>query len=227
MNANGGRRRSAAVQRDGRDPVPGTGKSDVADVATWPVLECFLSPDWRDVRTPKHVCVARRDPDSGRVGIGLLLVDLGCLGWRKGHWFLSPSVDTYQSLLRPALVAGIAVEPCDPALAAKVVHEAERYAHGLGFQPPRAAREAGRLFAGLAPDACALAVPLGENGKPVCMPGPDDDVELIARKLERRLGRAGFVLEADDNAFDVELVDGFLPEEGLHLGGGDVEDAEA
>jgi hypothetical protein len=42
------------------------------------------------------------------------------------------------------------------------------------------------------PDACREPIPLGKDGMPLFIAGPDDRVNLITAKLTRRLGPDGF-----------------------------------
>ena len=52
------------------------------------------------------------------------------------------------------------------------------------------------------PDACDESIPLGRDGKPLFIPGPDDRVNLIMAKLTRKLGPGGFhyVIPVDGDA---------------------------
>ena len=185
------------------------------EMARWPLLECLISADWRDVRRPTTVVIARRSPRAAAVGIGIFLVDLGCLGVRRGNVSVAPAAD-YAQLLRPALVERTGAEVCAPALAAKVIRAAARYAERLGFEPDKETREALGILGDIDPSACTEPVPLGEDGKPLCMPGPEDDVEAIVARLERQVGKDGFVMLLDDEMPESDEVDGFLPEEGGH-----------
>jgi hypothetical protein len=48
----------------------------------WPLLECWLTEEWQDVRQIVQILVARRGPRD-EIAVGVFLVDLGCLGLKN------------------------------------------------------------------------------------------------------------------------------------------------
>ena len=77
-------------------------------------------------------------------------------------------------------------------LVAKIVREAIAYAKPLGFHPDPGYRDAMLVLGDADLDACKETIPLGRDGKPLFIPGPDDKVNLIMTKLTRKLGPDGF-----------------------------------
>jgi len=68
-----------------------------------------------------------------------------------------------------------------------------RYAADLGFSPHPDFRRAWPLLEEVDVAACAGAIPLGgEDGEPLFIAGPRDDVDHIMATLTRRLGPDGF-----------------------------------
>ena len=82
--------------------------------------------------------------------------------------------------------------PCEPALALKIIETARSYAADLGFAPDPDYRAAVRLFGDVDPGFCDTNVTCGQDGKPLYVSGPHDDVQAILRRLEDKLGRDGF-----------------------------------
>ncbi len=76
--------------------------------------------------------------------------------------------------------------------AAKIIREAIAYASRLGFQPDPDYREASLLLAGADADACDAQIPLGRDGKPFFVAGPNDNAKKIVAQLTRAVGEGNF-----------------------------------
>jgi hypothetical protein len=168
--------------------------------ASWPLHECLVTRDWRDTSEITQVLVARRSP-AGQVAIGAFLVDLGCLGVKAAFGRLFDTLGEYKEM-RDEMQSRQELVKADPNLAARIIREAIAYAKELGFQPDPDYRDAMLVLGDADPDACDEPVPLGKDGKPYFIPGPDDRVQLIMAKLMRKLGPDGFhyLVPLDDDA---------------------------
>jgi hypothetical protein len=168
--------------------------------ASWPLHECLVTKDWRDTGEITQVLVARRSP-AGQVAIGAFLVDLGCLGVKAAFGRLFDTLGEYKEM-RDEMQSRQELVKADPNLAARIIREAIAYAKELGFQPDPDYRDAMLVLGDADPDACDEPVPLGKDGKPYFIPGPDDRVQLIMAKLMRKLGPDGFhyLVPLDDDA---------------------------
>ncbi|MBN1811640.1 MAG: hypothetical protein JXA14_07385 [Anaerolineae bacterium] len=158
--------------------------------ASWPLHECLLTKAWQDTSKIVQILAARRSP-AGQVAIGAFLVDLGCLGVKAAFGRLLDTEREYKEL-RDNMKSRQEMIKADPDLAAKIIREAIAYAKDLGFRPDPDYRDAMLVLGDANPDACGTPIPLGKDGKPFFIPGPDDKVNLIMAKLTRKLGPDGF-----------------------------------
>ncbi|MBI4879005.1 MAG: hypothetical protein HY812_05005 [Planctomycetes bacterium] len=156
----------------------------------WPVAVSKVNAGWRDARLAT-VAVARERPDHLFL-LGVFLVDLGCLGVKNAVF--DPALpDSKVRAFIGALAPGDRMTDCSPELAAKIVAAGVSYAEGLGFRPHQDFASARVALAGIDPAACTDDIACGgEDGKPLFVAGPDDDVEAVMEQLERTLGPDGF-----------------------------------
>jgi hypothetical protein len=135
-----------------------------------------------------EVVVARRGP-AGEIAAGICLLDLDCLGVKNAFASLLSQTDyeyMKSRLATPKVAVGL-------DLAAKVIGAGIDYATELGFEPHPDFAEMEPLLAGAQPALCDVRVRVGgDDGKPLYVAGPNDDVEAIMAVLTRRLGSDGF-----------------------------------
>jgi len=185
--------RKAAKRKSKRQAVASAPKGRRAQLrasADWPLHECLVTQNWRDTSEIVQILVARKSP-TGQVVIGAFLVDLGCLGVKAAFSRMLDSVKEYKEV-RDDMKSRQKLIKADPNLAAKIIREAIAYAKDLGFRPDPGYRDAMHVLGDADPDACDEPIPLGKDGKPYFIPGPDDKVQLIMAKLTRKLGPDGF-----------------------------------
>jgi hypothetical protein len=165
----------------------------MALAAGWPVYEVFVSQGWQEPGAAVSVLIARRSPVSGKVAAAMLLVDLACLGVKSAQVKLFKDVGEYNAGMR---AHAFHIQPMAPAsfnLAAKIVRTGLEYAADLGFRPDPVFAQAQPLLSGADPGAEPTPVPAGgEDGKPLYISGPYDDVQRIVDQLTRRLGEDNF-----------------------------------
>jgi len=154
------------------------------------LYECLLTEEWQEEGAITQILVSRRS--SGRIAVGVFLVDLGCLGVKNAFGSLFDTQREYRQL-RGGMMANQDMIAADIDLVAKIIREAIVYAKELGFRPNRDYRDAKIVLGDADPDACDVPIPLGgKEGKPFFVAGPYDDVDLIMAKLTRKLGTDGF-----------------------------------
>lgn len=158
--------------------------------ASWPLHECLLTKAWQDTSEIVQILVSHRSP-AGQVAVGAFLIDLGCLGVKAAFGRLLDTEREYKEM-RDDVESRQEMIKADPNLAAKIIREAIAYAKDLGFRPDPDYRDAMLVLGDADPDACDTSIPLGKDGKPFFIPGPDDKVNLIMTKLTRKLGSDGF-----------------------------------
>ena len=160
-------------------------------VGSWPLFKCRIASGWRNTKMITTILVVRRSP-SGELAMGCFLVDLACLGIKDALSGRFSSMEEYEDFCAPVEQRQL-LEDCDLDLAAKVVDEATRYAHNLGFAPHRDARKALPILGDANPHNCDETVPLGgDDGKPLYISGPRDNERQIIATLERSVGPGNF-----------------------------------
>ena len=160
----------------------------IRQVAHLPLRECRINDDWKESRIAS-ISFARDRPD-GRVAIAAFAVDLGCLGVKSAFANPAVSVAEYESsLLRNQPTRQIC---CESAFAVKLIQGAHDYARQLGFSPDPDYHYARAIFGDIDPASCPETIEYGEDGKPLYVSGPYDDVERIMNHLTRKLGPDGF-----------------------------------
>lgn len=169
---------------------PSSPRAIIRSAAQWPLHECLVSQGWDQEGEIVQILVARRAP-TGVIVAGAFLVDLGCLGVKSAFANVFRTPADYE-LLRQDLMANQSLKPADLDLAAKIVREGLAYARKLGFSPDPDYREAAVLLTGADPDACHAQIPLGKDGMPFFVAGPDDDVPKIVDQLTRAVGEGNF-----------------------------------
>ncbi len=207
------RRNSKKVRKTIKRSMPSlfSGKAVLRQAGQWPLLECLIHAEWQDTYQITQILVARKSP-RGNVAIGTFIVDLACLGVKNAYAALFHSVAEYRRELRSDMTSRQEMVKCDLDLAAKVIETAVNYAGSLGFKPNKDIKDALLVMGETHPEECATDVPVGgEDGQPMFIAGPYDDVKQIMRKLSRKVGESNYHFMAPidsltvfDDEFDEE-----------------------
>lgn len=166
--------------------------AQIRAAGAWPLLETLLTQGWEEPGALVQALVARQSP-AGRIAVAAFLIDLGCLGVKSAFVNFYPSESDYRYQLRRGFVSRQPMTKADTNLIAKIVREGVAYAQGLGFRPDPDYRDALLLLGDADPNASPAKIPLGgEDGKPLFVAGPHDNVDAIMATLTRKLGPEGF-----------------------------------
>jgi hypothetical protein len=103
----------------------------------WPVAECWVNKTWQDATQLNQVLVARRNPATGEVCVGLYLVDRACLGVKNAHAADFPSIANFHRELLDNVKQTQDMVQVDFDLAAAIVKAGLEYGASLGFSPHR------------------------------------------------------------------------------------------
>lgn len=159
----------------------------------WPVMECWINEEWQDPGQLNQVVVARRNPATGEVVVGLYLVDRACLGVKNAHAANFMNAESFRRELLAHLSQGQKLVKTDFNFAAKIVKVGLEYGAQFGFRPHRDFEEASILLQDADPDAVDISIPVGgPDGKPMFVSGPYDNVPKIMARLTHLLGPDGF-----------------------------------
>jgi hypothetical protein len=190
-------RRDARKAKDQakKDRIVGIARPDqinISGAGSWSLLGCWISQNWQERTSLKQLVIARKNA-AGVVGVGLFLLDLGCLGVKDAHSRGFSSEYEFKNELLDAIDANQGIETCSLDFAAKMIQTAIAYARGLGFEPHKDARKAMRLIGEAHPENCLDDIPTGgEDGKPFFMNGPYDNVSRIVSTLNRSVGEGNY-----------------------------------
>lgn len=183
-----GRRKKKGTSRRGRSRA----HPALRMAGRWPLHEVLLTRGWREPGEIVQILVARRS-GFGQIATGAFLVDLGCLGVKSAFASLFSSREEYEFELRRQMTSAQPMARADLNLVAKIIREGIAYARQLGFSPDPDYRDAMVVLGDADPDACTTEIPLGgEDGKPLFVAGPYDDVPAIMDKLTEKCGPDGF-----------------------------------
>jgi hypothetical protein len=178
-----------------KDRIVGVVQSEqinVSGAGSWSLLGCWISEEWKNTMSLCQLVIARQNA-AGIVGVGLFLIDLGCLGIKDAHSRGFTSEFEFKNELLDMIASTQPIQPCSLDFAAKIVQTAIAYAKGLGFEPHKDARKALRLLGEAHPENCSDDIPTGgEDGKPFFMSGPYDNVNKIMSTLNRSVGAGNY-----------------------------------
>ncbi len=157
----------------------------------YPIYECLINPFWKEEGLAR-ILLSRKQPDGAFV-FGVYMVDILCLGLKITFCnanFSSPKYDE--------LKAGIFQDTdpviCPVPLARRIVYGAIEYASKLGFKPQGDFERSKHVLG--EEDESTLGpgteVEFGKDGKPFFIAGPDDEAELVIKKLEAKLGSGNY-----------------------------------
>jgi hypothetical protein len=178
------------VKRQTTASAPKGRRAQLRTSGSWRLHESLLTKAWRNPGEMVQIVVARRSP-RGQIAVGAFMVDLGCMGVKAAFGTLFDSEEDYREM-RNNMRSHQDMTKADVNLVAKILRESIAYAKPLGFRPDPGYRDAVLVLGDADPDVCEKSIPLGKDGKPLFIPGPDDKVDLIMAKLTRKLGPEGF-----------------------------------
>ncbi len=159
----------------------------------WPVMECWINEAWKDPTQLNQIVVARRNPATGEVIVGLYLVDRACLGVKNAHAANFINAETFRREMLAHLSQEQKFVKIDFNLAVKILKVGMEYGAQFGFRPHRDYEDASILLQDADPDAVDVEISVGgPDGKPMFMSGPYDNVPKIMARLTHLLGPDGF-----------------------------------
>ncbi|MEA3396656.1 MAG: hypothetical protein U9R05_04265 [Chloroflexota bacterium] len=183
-----------AKRRSRRARLVPTGRKAILRRAShWPVLGCWVNKDWRDTTELNQVAIARRNPHTGEVFAGVVLMDRACLGAKNAFASNFATAAEFRKELLGHIRQAQELTEIELNLAAAIIKAGIDYAAQFGFRPHADYREAAILLGDADPDAVTEEIPVGgPEGKPLYVSGPYDNPEKIMAHLRRKVGPDGF-----------------------------------
>ena len=142
----------------------------------WPVYECLINPSWEE-RGLGNISLSRQQPDGNFV-FGSYLVDTFCLGLKDTFCNANFTLSKYEELKSRIYRDE---EHVDCPIASK-----------LGFKPQKDFKMSKYVLEEQNKIEEGRAIEFGKDGKPFFIAGPNDNAELIIKKLEEKIGEGNF-----------------------------------
>jgi hypothetical protein len=160
-----------------------------------PIQYCFLTESVFDIGM--GTVVLARGATSHHVALSSFLIDTFCLGI-KNVMFESVDSEVFE-IYMAATDAGSPIVSVDPSYARKLLRDLAAWSESIGFAPHPDFAAVERVFGDVSVDTSDAVFRFGRDGKPVYIPGPNDTVHLIQRRIEqlqKYVGDDGFGFEA-------------------------------
>lgn len=165
-----------------------------------PVYECLIDEQWRQTQfTP---VIVSRQKASGRLIVGVYVVDMQCLGLKNTSYYHDMEVFEYQEFVqRMANGMDRHFVPIEPNLCFNIVYGAVEFAEDCGF-PPHKDFFVTEYILDDVESVEYMEVPLGKDGKPFYFAGPYDNSRKILETLTKNVGHGNFNYVADIGNLD-------------------------
>ncbi|GCE16434.1 hypothetical protein [Dictyobacter kobayashii] len=164
----------------------------IHDARSYPLLECWISSDWKNEQPGLvQIIIARQQPD-GRVCCGLYLVDKLCLGLKNTFVRTDYSQQRYQREVFEPVDMRTPLIACDLELAQQMIYASIDYAAQFGFTPQRDFNQSQYLLTPRGELPEPYKITFGRKGKPLYIAGPDDNSRFIIQQLEQTAGPGNF-----------------------------------
>lgn len=157
----------------------------------YPLFECQISDSWQETGLA-YIWISRKTPLH--IIVAAYLVDIRCLGLKDVLISAFRSESEYQQFKTISIQSykkSFSTIDCNFALANKIIYGAIDYARQFGFELHKDFQLAQYILGPKITSNKKIQLG-GEDGKPVFIPGPYDNVKEIVRKLIDSVGEDGF-----------------------------------
>jgi hypothetical protein len=188
------RRKQVVAQKRRAEVLEASLPARVLRAARAPVRHCFLTESVFDIGM--GTLVLARGATPHHLAFSSFLIDAFCLGI-KDVMFESVESEVFEIYME-AMDAGSPMVSVDPSDARKMLRDLAAWSQSIGFAPHRDFAAVEPIFGNVSADASDAVFRFGRDGKPVYIPGPNDTVPLVQRRiahLRKYLGDDGFGFE--------------------------------
>jgi hypothetical protein len=188
------KRKQVVAEKRRAEEVEQSLPARVARAAVMPIRHCFLTKSVFDIGI--GTLVLTRGATDHHLNLSSFLIDVFCLGIKDVMFAPIDGEDFERYMAKTNLASpSIAV---GPSYARKLLRELALWSQSIGFEQHRDFAAVERIFGDVSADASDAVFRFGRDGKPVYIPGPNEDQPLIRRRiaqLEKYLGEDGFGFE--------------------------------
>lgn len=165
-------------------------ESILRDARTFPILECWIAADWQDDSGLVQIILARQQP-NGKICCGVYLVDKHCLGLKNTFARINLSHERYQELY-DKIDESQTLQECPIELAHQMIYASIDYAAQFGFQPQSDWRQTQYILEPRGDLEEPYNLTFGQDGKPLFVAGPHDNVKQIMKQLDETAGPGNY-----------------------------------
>lgn len=150
---------------------------------------CKINDNWQQTGMP--IVVVQKKMPSGNFIIGTYLIDIKCLGLKNTFFAFNLSDIRVEEFFKELSLQHNLID-CDLVFAHNLVYGAIDYAQELGFEPNHDFAHTELLLDPDLIDDGIDEIEFGKDGKPLYIPGPNDNVNKILAQLERVCGTGNY-----------------------------------
>lgn len=184
----------------------------------YPIHECLINREWRE-QGLATILLVRQQPNA-LIVFGIYLADMRCLGLKNAICNANVRMAEYKNEMRPGFVENNDAVACPVPLAHQIIYGALDYAEDLGFKPHRDFGLARHILEEREAFEPYPDLEFGQDGKPLFISGPDDNVSKIVKHLEETVGEGNFhymiggpaIFDDDDGPFIEDGDEDYLEE---------------
>ena len=165
-------------------------ESILHEARTFPVLECWISEQWKGGSGLVQILLARQQPNR-KICCGSYLIDQYCLGLKDTFAKTNLSPDRYQELYE-RMDDRLKMTKCTIELAHQMIYASIDYAAQFGFQPQSDWAQSQYVLEPRGELEESYQLTFGKNGKPFFISGPYDNVEQIIKQLDKTAGPGNY-----------------------------------
>ena len=160
--------------------------------AIFPIYESLV-PEELFTKNGIGTIIVSREMAYGDLAIGVILLDVYCLGVKNAYFKVVSSQDYKEMLSQISM--GENLKAVEPACVRKLVEDCILFAKGIGFEPHPDYRLAHYIFGDIDASECEEEYEFGKEGKPFYVSGPHDSsqkIHKIVETLKQTCGEGNF-----------------------------------
>ena len=154
-----------------------------------PINQCLIADGYNDMGLT--VCLIIRKQPSGKFMFANLMIDRFCLGVKSAFCNCNFDENQLEELKERMLNVG-EIEEVDPAHFHNLVYAAIDFAEENGFKPAKDFALAEKILDPDLIDDGIDDIEVGQEGKPLFINGPYDNVDSIIAILNRNVGEGNY-----------------------------------
>lgn len=160
-----------------------------------PIFQCLIADGYDDKGLT--ICLIIRIQPSGKYMFANLMLDRYCLGVKSA--FSNCNFDDKQlEEIKQKMQSAGDVEEVDPTYFHNLVYASIDFAEENGFKPPKDFALAEKILDPDLIDDGIDEIEVGEEGKPLFINGPYDNVDAIVATLNRNVGEGNYDIMIGD-----------------------------